>query len=110
VIFKPELVELIVAGRKTQTRRPDRGVPCRYLPGREYAVQPGRGMRQVARIAVEAVWSTTPAHITTHEAHAEGFDSIGEFLAYWDRLYPGSDFGERVWAIQFRLVSTRGDV
>ncbi len=53
MIFKPELVEKILAGEKTETRRkakPDGAQ--RYVPGRTYAVQPGRTKKGVARIKV----------------------------------------------------------
>ena len=50
MIFKPELVEKILVGEKTETRRkanPDGSQ--RYKPGRTYAVQPGRTEKGVDR-------------------------------------------------------------
>lgn len=45
VIFRPELARKIIRGEKTMTRRPIKPgeTTCRYRPGRDYAVQPGRG-------------------------------------------------------------------
>lgn len=113
MIFKPELAALVVSGRKTETRRPvslslygDK--PCPYKPGRDYAVQPGRGKHAIGRILVTAVEQTVIAAMTPQQAAAEGFvDEDGHgyieaFRAYWERLYgvrPALDL--RVWRICF---------
>ena len=57
MIFKPELAEKVLAGEKTETRRvvKDGEVECRYVPGRDYAVQPGRGKRAIGRIYITDV-------------------------------------------------------
>lgn len=105
MIFRPELVDRILAGAKTQTRRvvrPDR--PCRYRPGRTYAVQPGRTRRGVARIRITAVRAERLSRITAADARAEGFDSIPAFFEYWDHLHgPSSNRPIDVWVISFVL-------
>lgn len=105
MIFRPELVERILAHGKTQTRRVIRpGRPCRYRPGRTYAVQPGRTRRGVARIRITAVRAERLSRITSADARDEGFDSIPAFFLYWDRLHgPGSDRRIDVWVISFVL-------
>ena len=102
MIFRPELVEAIRAGRKTETRRPVKpGVGCRYAPGRTYAVQPGRGQRAVCRIEVVSARCEALGEIDEQAARREGFDSRAAFFDYWRGLYGSVEFGQKVWAIRF---------
>lgn len=121
MIFKPGLVEKIIAGKKTMTRRAvkagetacvlnlertaTRFVPgCRYVPGRDYAVQKGRGGVEVARIKIELVRLELLGEITPTDAIAEGFKTTDHFFAYWERLHGQVDSEQPVWAMAFKLV------
>lgn len=123
MIFRPELVEKILAGEKTITRRKVQyrfsesllggkarikvKLPCRYKEGRAYAIQPGRGQGAVGRLRVVNVsteelgggldWSTS-------EAEREGFDGWPEFAEYWTKLYGDYDPAQLVHRIEFELV------
>lgn len=74
-------------GKKTATRRPANGVRCRYQPGRDYSVQPGRGKSAVGRIDVVDVERQVLGDLTYADAIAEGFRSSADFARYWLRLY-----------------------
>lgn len=88
MIFRPELVRDIRAGRKTATRRPVKaGKPCRYRPGKSYAVQPGRGKSATCRIKVTSVTRELVGDITHADAVAEGFRTTDDFKAYWIALH-----------------------
>jgi hypothetical protein len=112
VIFKPELVEKILAGEKTETRRlvkyeNGREVPCRYEKGKYYALQPGRtkpGIRGV-KLKILAVDREHLGQMEHRKALREGFSGTGEFFRYWERLHGRvvPDLVE-VWAIRFELV------
>lgn len=83
MIFRPDLARDIRAGRKTMTRRPvKRDQPCRYKPGKTYAVQPG-GQAATFRIQITSVHHALAGDITLKDAIAEGFKTTDEFKAYW---------------------------
>lgn len=106
MIFKPELVDLIRAGMKTETRRPVKpGQPCRYVVGRTYAVQPGRGKRGVCRIRVIDVRRERLDQIDWLTARREGFSTERAFLDYWRGLYGAVDLDQLVWAIRFEVTT-----
>lgn len=112
--FRPELVEKILTGAKTQTRRvvsPNERSPwfigeCGLRVGQDYAVCPGRGKTQVARLTVKRVWQELAGEISEVDATREGFADRADFIAYWERLHGSFDPTTRVWAIQFELVAT----
>jgi hypothetical protein len=115
VIFKPGLIEKILSGKKTQTRRPvtDRDtLACpfdpsrtttkvmhamRYVPGRDYAIKPGRTSAGVARVLIQDLRLEQLGDITPEAAVAEGFKRTDDFFAYWERLYGRVDREQWVW-------------
>jgi hypothetical protein len=88
-IFKPELAEKVLDGEKTETRRivKEDETDCRYVPGRDYAVQPGRRRRAIGRIAITDVRKEKLGEITHEGAVREGFPTVRAFLDYWRRLH-----------------------
>lgn len=122
MIFAADLAGKVLAGEKTQTRRPARLAtltpaakhhgrakltfePCRYVAGRSYAVQPGRGKRAVGRILVRSVEVVTVGAISLADARAEGFTSTTAFYDRWRELYGHT--GGWCWRIEFELVGGR---
>ncbi len=114
MIFKPELVEKILAGEKIETRRlvkyeAGREVPCRYVAEKDYALQPGRTEPGIPGVRLK-VLSVTREHLGQMEygkALREGFSGTGEFFRYWERLHGRvvPDLVE-VWVIRFELEGT----
>lgn len=121
MIFRPILIQRIIDGEKTVTRRPiDGRTPiggsCRYNPGKTYSIQPGMAKPTVARIRVLDVRREKLGDITWQDAELEGFAANHratgqtqreDFLDYWHGLY-GGDLTEMlqtpVWRIAFELV------
>ncbi len=104
MIFGPEMADKVLAGEKTETRRRGRGdQPCRYLPGRTYAVQRGRGMRSEGRIRIVSVRREPLWRIDEDGARREGFEDPIAFFRYWARLHGAIQLQERVWVIRFEL-------
>lgn len=132
MLFKPELVEKVLAGKKTQTRRVWResdawlidgdtmNVFCvsngeggreRWFVGKTYAVQPGRGERAVGRILLTAIRHCARAgDISEEDARAEGFESVEQFRAVYAKLNGMGALERPCWALTFELVeSENGD-
>ena len=104
MIFGERLLNAVLAGEKTVTRRVSNGAPCKYLPGRTYALQPARGRPGIGRIQVVSVRQECLGALTSADARAEGFAGRDEFFAYWRRLYRRVDPDLVVNRIEFRLV------
>lgn len=111
--FKPELVELILTGRKTQTRRVVSDNPrspwyrerCALKVNHAYAVCPGRGKAAVAKVLiVNRPWRQRVDQITDGDAVAEGFISRTDFEDYWRRLHGSYDPDTEVWRVEFALI------
>lgn len=105
MIFKPELVEKILAAEKTETRRPVKPgqAKCRYKPWGSYALQPGRGKKAVGRIRMVEIRRERLGDINEEGATREGFENRAAFLAYWKELYGRVDESQEVWAMRFKL-------
>ena len=115
----------VLDGSKTQTRRLVRNgeildvLPSgnavrsasgrlKWVEGRTYAVQPGRGKRQVARIRINYIYRQRLQEITEDDAKAEGFASRDEFAQAWNNIHrePCTRWEDNplVWVITFELV------
>lgn len=136
--FTPENCELILAGKKTTTRRVIKsdqyadavggmvfGVrrDGKYVweMGKDYAVQPGRGKRAVARIKILEIRRERLRDCTADDCRAEGLEpdeSLSPFMqnvdlldrweALWNSLHdvPGERMRDNpmVWVLRFEVV------
>lgn len=107
MIFRVDLAESVMAGRKTVTRRLAKG-PCRYRVGKDVAVQPGRGKPAVGRIFITGITLEELGRITPGEARREGFESVADFKHTWKELHGHYDDGEMIYRIAFEAVPNGG--
>ncbi len=92
------MAKLILAGKKTQTRR----LACRYVPGRVYAIQPGRGRKSVGQLTVTDVREDERlGDLALRDARREGFRTTDEFRAYWTELHGSYNPETRVFVVSF---------
>lgn len=114
MIFAADLAEKVARGEKVVTRRVVKLVPnqhpsaqpCRYVVGRSYAVQPGRGKRSIARIRIVGVDQMPLGIIGADEARREGFADAVAFARRWCDLHHGIyDPATLVWRIEFELLA-----
>lgn len=90
MIFKPELAQSVMGGRKTQTRRlNDKGL---YV-GKIVAVCPGRGKTHICKIRITGVRTELLRDISPDDCWAEGVDPYTapemcwmKFAAIWDGI------------------------
>ena len=145
MIFKSELCDKVLSGEKTQTRRLKReneylthgsfGQPdCvsrrsettldtrKWVVGRTYAVQPGRGKKAVGRIKLLVIREESLQDISGADAIAEGWPRDREFFPRmntaikaliwfrnrWNSINkkPGTRWGDNpaVWVLTFRCT------
>ena len=147
MIFKSELCDKVLSGEKTQTRRlkreneyfthgfarqPDSVTrrsettldARKWVVGRTYAVQPGRGKKAVGRIKLLAIREEPLQDISDDDCYEEGIDpyiiavehatfgAIGprdEFKTLWDNINkkPGTRWADNpgVWALTFQRTA-----
>lgn len=116
MIFKPELAEKILRGEKTATRRrmsnnersPWWGGGSHYIVGQVFTINPGRGVKNIGKARVTAVYRQRLFDMGAADAWAEGFDSLLAFRNAW-RSINGGFFNEEVWVVEFELLPESGE-
>lgn len=106
------LITAIRRGQKTATRRAMvLGQPCKYQPGRTYAVQAKRGRwggRELCRVLVTRVEPGSLADMTDADARLEGFPDLAAFRAYWKQIHRDTQsWSVPVWVIHFVRFTRR---
>ncbi len=112
ILFRPEHVEPILSGRKTQTRRLGKrrwkvgGIHGCYTrpPFAKGGAKPFCRVRIVG-VGLEWLLSISPSDVM-----AEGYDNEDDFLdAFWrineGRLDPRSDGDVLIWVVEFKVVA-----
>jgi hypothetical protein len=112
VTFQPHLAEMVMAGTKVVTRRICSDNPrspwwrerCALKPGRDYAVQVGRGLPALGRARVVSVRRERLGELDDAEARREGFPSRGHFEATFRAINGGYDPDVDVWRVELEAV------
>ncbi len=82
-------------------RRQDRTL---YETHRTYAVQPGRGVKAVARVLIEHIgFSMVAEDISEEDARAEGFATPDDFRQVWRALYGERGLALPCWILTLKL-------
>lgn len=70
-----------------------------YLLGKTYAVQPGRGKKQIARIRLKCIRLEDVREISDEDVKAEGFKSKTAFWSVWCKMHD-----KDTWDSQYELI------
>jgi len=99
-IFRKELLEKVLQGRKTQTRRIHKHL---LKVGRTYGVRCRRFDRSVAHIRILRASQERLGDITAKDAKNEGFATVEEFHKDWVQIYGSWDPNRKVMVYDFQL-------
>jgi hypothetical protein len=108
--FLPHLAQLVMAGKKTVTRRIASSNPrsvwstagCKLRVGRDYAVCPGRGKPAIGRARVLDLALMPLGRLSPGEARREGFDSVTAFETAFTRIHGCYNPQTLVWRVQLQ--------
>jgi len=80
----------------------------KWIVGKDYAVQSGRGHLGIARIVITEIRKERLFKITEDGAKREGFESRNAFLTYFYELYKQPIFenmwNPEIWILKFKVV------
>jgi len=104
VIFREEMVDQIVSGVKTQTRRRSK---ITYKEGRVYQIKLNWFKKTEHHIRILKVFQQRLGDVSHEEARKEGFSSVEGFQAKWVEIYGSWNPDEMVTAYEFKLLENR---
>jgi hypothetical protein len=83
-----------------------RGADMRWFPkwqvGKDYAIQPNRGVKAVGRYRIEDIWWQDVRSLSNAQVQAEGFASYDDFMRLWIRMH-GTDKFE-AWRMEISVL------
>jgi len=104
LLFKPEHVEPILRGIKTQTRRTWK--KPRVKVGGIYKAKTKLFSKEYfALIKVTGLRKERLGDITPEDAQAEGGYTVEEFKKVWQRIIGEWDPEQEVWVVEFEVIS-----
>ena len=101
MLFKKPLLEKVMDGTKTQTRR---GTTRTYKVGRTYGVTCRRYQKSQAHIQILQAKEQRLGDITLADVKAEGFQTLEEFKQAWIKIDGSWNPEQTVTAYQFKLI------
>ena len=101
MMFKRELLDLVISGKKTQTRRLHKRV---LKEGRIYALKRSWIKSTGDYIKITKVARQRLGEVTEEEAEKEGFNSLEEFRNAWVRINGSWDPDMEVVVYDFKLT------
>ncbi|AEG14477.1 ASCH domain protein [Desulfofundulus kuznetsovii DSM 6115] len=101
ILFKPEHVEPILSGRKTQTRRLGRK---RWKVGSIHQCRLNYRVEPFAYVKVTAVRRERLGDITEEDAWKEGYPSVEAYREAFEQIYGFWNPDVDVWVVDFELA------
>lgn len=103
ILFKPYHVDLILSGRKTQTRRLGKK---RWLVGSVHQAKVSYMAKPFASIKVLNIRYELLVPMSESDAHAEGYESTEAYLRAFKEIYkyPLDEANPYCWVLDFELA------
>jgi hypothetical protein len=101
MIFKKDLLEMVISGAKTQTRRRHKNL---LKEKQKYVVKRNWYENTEYYIQIKKVYPQKLSDVSEEEAHKEGFSSLDEFRDAWIRINGSWDLDEVVTVYEFELA------
>jgi hypothetical protein len=103
ILFKPEHVEPILRGEKTQTRRIGK---CRWRPGSIHQAKTDfkKSSKPFALLRIVSVRQERLGDISEDDAKKEGYSSVAAYKEVFKRIYGWWDENALVWVVDFEVV------
>jgi len=106
LLFSRRFIPMILAGAKTQTRRPTR--PS-VKEGGTYRLRAGNKPTDRS-ITVTGVYTQMLGDMSQEDVRAEGFSTLGEFIETWANIYGAWRPEQTVYVVEFRLEGAHRNV
>ena len=103
MMFNKDLIDLILAGKKTMTSREKRqfreGDITNLMANKDYSKISGK------YIKITKVYQKPLNEFTDPDANKEGFDNLSEFKQYWEDNIGEWNNSITVWVHEFQLIT-----
>ena len=101
MLFKKELIDLILAGKKTMTssymKVCEVGDVINLMAKKDYSKLTGKYLR------ITKVYRKFLGEFTVDDSHREGFGGLGEFKAYWIKNIGSWYPNQFLWIHEFEI-------
>ena len=101
MLFKKELIDLILAGKKTMTARHKKlcevGDVTNLMANKDYSKLTGKYLK------ITKVYRKFLGEFTVDDSHREGFIGLGEFKVYWEKNIGSWDPTQFLWIHEFEI-------
>ena len=101
MLFKKELIDIILAGKKTMTSRQKKlyevGDVTNLMANKDYSKLTGKYLKIIK------VYRKFLGEFTVDDSHREGFSGLGEFKAYWEKNIGPWDPTKFLWIHEFEI-------
>ncbi len=106
MLFKKKHIEMILAGKKTQTRRLP-GKSASYYVGRVYAIRDNWFAKPSGYILITRKFHQKLGEISLEDIKKEGYNSLEEFRRAWEEIHGKGSWNPKqaVTVYEFKVVN-----